>query len=275
MSCHHSLVLILITIFSWAGCRHAPEPARSTAAEYPSEWMYLQRAGADGIIDPLSVRQAIDQVKIAVQRRRSEEAAWQLAGPVNTGGRVTDIQLDPEHENVIYVGTSNGGVFKSVDQGLSWFPVFEEVGRMSIGNLAIAPSDPATIYVGTGEANGSATSGAFFGDGIYKSVNGGNTWQHAGLGNSQHIGRIMVDPNDPNRVFVAAAGLLYGKSQERGVYRTLDGGVNWERVHFVSDSTACIDVVMNPQDPDILFAAMWERRRFPHRRVYGGVTSGI
>ena len=177
--------------------------------------------------------------------------------------------------NIIYAGASVGGVWKSIDAGSTWNVVFEDPGALSIGALALSKSDPNVIYAGTGEANASATSGAFFGNGIYRSDDAGVTWQHMGLESSNHIARIVVDKEDENRVFVAVAGLLYGKSEERGVYRSLDGGETWKRTLFVSDSTACIDLVMNPADDQVLFAATWERLRYPFFRSYAGLTSGV
>ncbi len=243
---------------------------------YPNDWMYNQRAYPNNVLNQKIYRDAVRQTLVAKAALNSRSGGdWTLAGPVNIGGRITDVALHPTDQNIIYAGASVGGIFKTTDGGENWVPIFEDQGVLTIGNIAISPSNPEVIYVGTGEANGSATSGAFFGNGIYKTTNGGTSWQNVGLDNSQHIGRIVIDPENPDRVFVAAAGLLYGKSEDKGLYRTLDGGQNWERVLFVSDSTSCIDVALNPRNPDTLFAATWERIRFPWQRRYGGVTSGL
>ncbi|MCB0597086.1 MAG: T9SS type A sorting domain-containing protein [Lewinellaceae bacterium] len=252
------------------------EPKLKTAEPAPTDWLFNQRAYPHNHIDYQAYRDAVRQTRLAkssVMNRGNE--AWEVAGPLNIGGRITDIALHPTDPNIIYAGASVGGVFKSTDGGVSWEAVFENEGALSIGNIALAPSDPDILYVGTGEANGEFASGAFFGDGVYRSVNGGESWQYLGLENSQHIGRIVVDPQDPDRVFVAAAGILYGKDEHKGLYRTEDGGQNWEKVLFVSDSTSCIDVAMNPQNPDILYASTWERIRRPWQRSYGGVTSRL
>ena len=242
---------------------------------YPNEHFYNQRAYPDNHINRNAIGRARNQVKQKFTSRTAPAGTWQLKGPINIGGRVTDLAISPVNNNHLYLSAAVGGVFRSYDQGQSWQPIFDNEGKFSIGNIAIAPSDASRIYVGTGEANASATSGAFFGDGIYRSDNGGDSWQNIGLPNSQHIGRIVVDPNDPDRVFVAATGTLYGKNLERGVYRTEDGGANWDHVLFLTDSTACIDVAMNPVNPDTLFAAMWERVRYPWIRTYGGFSSGV
>lgn len=242
---------------------------------YPNEYFYNQRAYPDNHINATAIARSHDQVRQRLASRTAPSGTWLLEGPINIGGRITDAAISPTNDNHFYISTAAGGVFRSYNQGQSWEPIFDEEGKFSIGNIAIATSDASRIYVGTGEANASATSGAFFGDGIYRSDNGGDSWQNIGLPQSQHIGRIVVDPVDANRVFVAATGTLYGKNNERGVYRTDDGGSTWDHVLFVSDSTACIDVAMNPANPDTLFAAMWERVRYPWVRTYGGFSSGV
>jgi photosystem II stability/assembly factor-like uncharacterized protein len=139
----------------------------------------------------------------------------------------------------------------------------------------MAPSDPNVIYVGTGDASGSATSGAFFGDGMYRSDDGGDTWQALGLEATNHIARVIVSPEDPYLVFVAASGVLYGKNDERGIYRSSNGGIDWEQVLFINDSVGAVDIVIDPQHPDTLYAATWERQRHPDVRDYAGPGSGI
>ena len=249
---------------------------RDLVAEYPNEWMYNQRAYPTNFINRNAIEEALIQSKsILAQRESNSSADWNFIGPLNTGGRVTDVAISPDNDAVLYVTTAVGGVFKTVDAGQNWTPVFDEIGKPSIGNIAIAPSNAQRIYVGTGEANGSATSGAFYGNGIYKSDDAGTTWTHVGLENSDHIGRIAIDPTNPDRVFAAATGSLYGYNAERGVYRTTNGGNSWDQVLFVTDSTSAIDVVVNPQNTDIVFAAMWERTRKPWIRDYGGVSSAI
>ncbi len=244
--------------------------------EYPSEWMYNQRAYPTGTINKAAIKNATKQVIEAKNKNVNKlNGSWEQKGPLNIGGRITDIAISPDNDNHFYIGTSVGGVFKTTDRGQTWSPIFDGVGRPSIGNLAVAPTNAQRIYVGTGEANASAGSGAFFGDGMYRSDDGGQNWSSIGLPNSEHIARIQIDPNNQDRLFVAATGVLYGKNDERGVYRSIDGGDNWEQVLFVSDSTACIDLIMHPENPNILLAAFWERVRYPWVRDYAGVTSGV
>ena len=243
--------------------------------DYPGEWMYNQRAYPNGLINKNAIARGITQTKQALANKTPNSGSWSLVGPINVGGRITDVAISPENDNHLYISTAVGGVFKSTDKGSSWTPIFDNIGKPSIGNIEIAPSNAQRIYVGTGEANGSATSGAFFGDGVYKSDDAGSTWSHIGLEDSQHIGKIVVDPTNEDRVFVAATGVLYGKNEERGLYRTTNAGNTWDKVLYVTDSTAVIDVAINPVNTNILFAATWERIRYPWVRDYGGETSGV
>ncbi|HCV51164.1 MAG TPA: hypothetical protein DGP89_07435 [Saprospirales bacterium] len=241
----------------------------------PGSWMYNQRAYPNGIDKEAKALAELQYRRMTDVKNGTFNKKWQQVGPVNVGGRITDIALHPTDKNIIIAGSSVGGIWRSVDKGFNWELVFDEPGGLSIGNLTIANSEPNTIYAGTGEANGSATSGAFFGNGIYKSTDGGDSWVNMGLENSDHIGRVIVHPEDSDIVYVAAAGKLYRKNEERGIFKSEDGGATWDRKLFVSDSTAAIDVSMSPMAPDILFASTWERTRFPQGRVYGGKSSGL
>ncbi len=271
-----SIVLISALLFLPTNNISSSNNKEELFKEYPHEWMYNQRAYPNNFINSEAIKNAVEQSKsILANRNFLGGNDWELKGPINTGGRITDVTISPDNDDILYVGTAVGGVFRSTNRGVTWSPIFDAIAKPSIGNIAISASNSQIIYVGTGEANGSATSGAFFGDGIYRSDDGGDTWNPMGLEESNHIGRIAIDPNDPDRVFVATTGKLYGYNDERGVYRTTNGGTDWERVLFVTDSTSAIDVAMNPANTDIIFAAMWERTRKPWQRDYGGVTSAI
>jgi photosystem II stability/assembly factor-like uncharacterized protein len=275
-----TLALLLFSAFFVSSCKNSSEEnseeKETGKMEYPAEWMYNQRAYPNNYINKEAYKEAIAQSKQILANRSPEQAGeWTFIGPLNTGGRVTDVAIAPDNDDHLYVATATGGIFRSYDGGTNWTSIFDEVTKPSIGDIAIAPSNAQRIYAGTGEANGSATDGAYFGDGIYRSDDAGDTWTNVGLPESNHIGRIVVDPTNPDRVFAAATGELYGKNVERGIYRTTNGGTNWEKVLFVTDSTAAIDVAMNVANTNIIYAAMWERTRKPWQRDYGGVTSAI
>jgi photosystem II stability/assembly factor-like uncharacterized protein len=183
--------------------------------------------------------------------------------------------MHPDDISTIYAGAASGGLFKSTNGGFSWVPIFDEAISLSIGDVEIAPSDPDILYVGTGESNAGGGSLAYDGYGVYRSDDGGSTWQHLGLEATGSVGRVVIHPGNPDTAFVAAMGRLFSDNADRGVYRTQDGGTSWEKVLYISDSTGAIDLVIDPEEPDILYAAMWERVRRPDRRKYGGPGCGI
>jgi len=192
-----------------------------------------------------------------------------MIGPFR-GGRTVAISGIPSRPNVFYMAPNNGGVWKSTDYGHTWNPIFDDQPTGSIGALAIAPSNPEIIYVGSGE--GLRRPDLSTGDGIYKSINGGKSWQHMGLRDAQQIGAMIVDPRDPNRIFVAAVGHPYGPNPERGLFRSLDGGTTWQKVLYKDENTGAIDVAFDPANPQIVYADMWASRRPPW--TTGGAYNG-
>jgi photosystem II stability/assembly factor-like uncharacterized protein len=198
---------------------------------------------------------------------------WRSVGPVQQGGRVDDIAVNETDRSTFYVGFATGGIWRTTNNGVTFEPIFDHYGTHSIGDIAIAPSRPEIVYVGTGEPNQRQSSS--FGDGVYKSTDGGNTFTHAGLRETQTIGRVVVHPRDPNVVWVAAAGALFGPSPDRGVYKSNDGGRTWRKTLFVEVNTGAIDIVIQPGSPDVLVAATYERRRTAWGFNGGGSGSGI
>lgn len=196
---------------------------------------------------------------------------YRHVGPV--GNRVSAVAGVPGDPLTYVIGTASGGVWRSLDGGLQWEPVFDDQTAQSIGALAIAPSDPNVIWVGTGEAH--IRSNVSIGDGVYRSTDGGDTWTHTGLEATGRIGRIRIHPDDPNTAYVTALGHLYGPQQERGVYRTQDGGETWERVLFIDENTGVYDLVMDPHNPRILLATGWQMLIRTWGRWSGGPGSGI
>ncbi len=243
----------------------------------PSDWLYAQRVFPYDKINREAYMEAMHQAQ-SIQNQPltlRNNAQWILAGPTNAGGRISSLAAHPSDAQTIYIGAAAGGVFKTTDGGGSWTPIFDANSSLSIGDIAIAPTNKDILYVGTGEANGGGGSINFDGLGVFKSTNGGINWQNIGLENVGSIGKVAIDPQNSNRVFVAAMGTLYDKNPNRGIYRTTDGGGSWQKVLYVSDSTGCVDVAINPQSPNILLATMWERIRRPNYRDYGGSTCGV
>jgi len=239
----------------------------------PTDWMDRQRTFPYGTINPEVYLEAYRQAAAMNAAAARGRFNWELAGPLNIGGRITDIEIPTGSTSTIYIGAASGGIFKTVNNGMSWTNIFDQASSLTIGDLAIDTENPELMYAGTGEANSSSQS--FRGDGIYKSTDAGNSWQYSGLDQSAYIGRIVIDHSNAERVFAAACGNLFTPDDNRGVYRTTDGGATWEQVLFVSDSTSAIDLVQHPTNPDILYAAMWERMRGLNYRRSFGETSGI
>jgi photosystem II stability/assembly factor-like uncharacterized protein len=188
-----------------------------------------------------------------------KDVKWRFIGPSDLGGRCTDVAVPFGSRTVFYAGAATGGVFKTVNAGTTWEPVFDDMPTLSIGDLAVAESDPNIVWVGTGEANIFRASEA--GLGVYKSIDAGKTWKHMGLEATYTIARIVIHPKDPDIVYVAATGHEWTTNAERGVYKTTDGGATWQKVLFVSDKVGANDIVMDPQAPDTLYAATWNRIR--------------
>ena len=197
---------------------------------------------------------------------------WRLVGPFR-GGRAEAVVGIPGNPNVYYFGAVAGGVFQTTDGGATWSPVFDREPVSSIGAIALAASNPNIVYVGTGEQ--CLRNDISFGDGVYKSLDGGKTWANIGLRDTQHIATILIDPNNPNVVFVAAVGHAFGPNEERGVFRSMDGGKTWQKVLYVDDKTGATDLIFDPNNPNILFAAMYEVRRSAWSMISGGPGSGL
>jgi photosystem II stability/assembly factor-like uncharacterized protein len=185
---------------------------------------------------------------------------WRCIGPFR-GGRTVAATGVPNNPNLFYIGVNNGGVWKTTDAGRTWFPIFDSQPTGSIGALAVAPSNPNVIYVGSGE--GLRRPDLSTGDGIYKSTDAGNTWQHLGLRDGQQIANILIDPQDPNRVFVAVLGHPYGPNSERGVFRSTDGGETWQKILYKDDDIGAADLAFHPKNPQIIYTDLWSSRRPP------------
>src|SRR6202049_473602 len=213
----------------------------------------------------------------ATESSKPEEKAfkgmkYRLIGPFRGGRSLTAAGI-PGDPTTYYFGATGGGVWKSTDGAMTWSPVFDKEGSGSIGSLAVANSDRNTIYVGTGEA--CIRGNISYGNGVYKSLDGGKTWKNIGLKDTRHIGAVIVHPKHPNMFFMAALGHAYGQNEERGVFRTVDGGATWQKVLYKNSKTGAIDVVFDPNNPNILFAGMWEVHRTPWSLDSGGLGRGL
>jgi len=201
------------------------------------------------------------------------EMRWRTIGP-HRGGRTKAASGVPSQPNVFYVGAVNGGVWKTTDYGRVWTPIFDDQPTGSIGALAVAPSDPNTVYVGSGE--GLQRPDLATGDGIYKSTDAGKTWTHLGLRDGQQIPQIIVDPKDPNRMFVAVLGHPYGPNEERGIFRSTDGARTFQKVLYKDVDTGGVDVAFDPQNSQTVYAVLWQARQGPWENgVFTGPGSGV
>src|SRR5262249_5660401 len=199
--------------------------------------------------------------------------SFRFLGPV-VGNRVASIAGVPGDPSIYYAGAASGGVWKTTDGGVRWTPVSDSLPVAAIGALAVAPSDSSIVWAGTGEAWAIRDSDVI-GDGIYKSVDAGRTWTHMGLDETGRIGRIIVHPTNPDIVYVCAAGRLTGPQQEKGVFRTADGGQKWERVLFVDENTGCSGLTMDAKNPRTLFAGSWQVVMHPWAELSGGPGSAV
>jgi photosystem II stability/assembly factor-like uncharacterized protein len=208
-----------------------------------------------------------------IDAKTFERLEWRSIGPAIFDGRTTDVEGVPGDPNIVYVASASGGLWKTVNGGMTWRPIFERQGTISIGDIALEPGNPEVIWVGTGEAN--ARNSISFGDGIYKSTDGGKTWQNLGLKETMYISRIVIHPRDPNIVFVAALGHSFGPNQERGVFLTTDGGKTWRKTLYLDAEHGACDLDIDPQNPNILYAAMWRFERKPWTFTSGSEKGGV
>lgn len=201
------------------------------------------------------------------------ELRWRSVGPANCGGRISDFAVVEKHPSTFYVATATGGLFKTVNRGTTWQGVFDRQPVASIGAVAVWQKNPDVVWVGTGEANSRNSSS--WGDGVYRSLDGGDTWRNMGLGATRHVARVVIDPEDSATVYVAALGKLWADSPERGVYKTTDAGRTWQLVLRGDNTTGAVDLVMDASDHRTLYAAMYRRRRSPWSYVSGGPSGGV
>lgn len=202
-----------------------------------------------------------------------DDLKLRLVGPALTSGRIIDLAIHPSQKSTWYVAVASGGVWKSTNAGISFQPIFDSQNSFSIGCVTVDPNNPYVVWVGSGENNSQRS--VSYGDGVYKSLDGGKTWKNVGLQKSEHIGKILIDPRNSNVVYVAAQGPLWGPGGDRGLYKTTNGGETWDAILRISENTGITDIVMDPRDPDVVYAAAYQRRRHVWTLINGGPEAAI
>lgn len=270
-------VLLAASAAPWRPVRAQDQPKESVSKEKKSDEP-AKKSGLDREISDLDAKIAeLAKQREELEKKRKESSAeaskagsdraaswikelkWRQVGPANMGGRIVALAVPESDPSTWFVGTATGGLLKTTNNGVTFTHGFDREASVSIGDVAVAPSDPNIVWVGTGENN--ARNSVSYGDGVYKSKDGGKTWTNMGLKEGYQIGRIVIHPRDPNTVYVGVLGRLFGPSTERGLFKTTDGGTTWKKVHFVDDKTGVIDIRMHPTDPDTLIFATYERKR--------------
>ncbi len=229
---------------------------------WPDEWQYLIREYPDFKPGLRAYKTALTRARDGVQSRGNNpgfNAPWTIEGPGNIGSRVNTIKADPTNPDIIYIGYCRGGVWKTIDGGLSWNPIFDGQNALAIGDIELDPQNPNIVYVGTGDPNISGYP--FVGDGLWKSTDAGTTWKYLGLENQRIISKIIIHPTNPNILYVGTMGLPFTRNNERGLYKSSNGGQTWEQVLFVSNASGVIDLQMSGSDPNTLYASVWDRIR--------------
>ena len=243
----------------------------------PSEAVPAPQVIADRGGRPTTPRERIQSWQQHVLMERVSVFAdleWRAVGPRLQGGRIEAIAVPPGHHGTIYVAPGSGNLWKTVNNGLTWEPIFEHESTFTIGDVAVSSSNPDIIWVGTGETQPRHSGYSYAGTGVFKSTDGGHSWQHIGLFDTHHIGKVLIDPQDPDVVYVAAIGHFWSRSEERGVFKTADGGRSWKKVLYISDCTGVVDLVMDPSDNRILYASAWQPVSGEESGIYRTTDAG-
>ncbi len=243
---------------------------------YPNDQFFLQRMNPDGSFDFNAYEKGLHQIKGNLEERGDEpgfDLEWTTQGPANIGARINTVAVHPQNEDIMYIGFSHGGAWKTTDGGANWIPIFDEQIFPSIADIELDPNNPDIVYIGTGDQNIPHT--AFIGDGIYKSEDAGMSWEHLGLTETRIISKIIIDPTDTEVIYVSTMGIPMLMNEQRGLYKTTDGGENWEQVLFISEQAGVIDMVMDPFDNQTIYASGWDRHRTNKISIVSGPAARI
>ena len=267
------LVAVLIGLSLIPGCESDRDLSEERNPDPAGEWFLAARRTEEGTLPVRALGRALDTWVTQGGGTDAAVGSWVNTGPSNIGGRISSLAQDPNDVDRVWLGTGDGGVFLSSDAGDNWTPVFDDQTSLSIGALATHPTDSDIVWVGTGEEAGGGYS--YGGEGVFRTDDSGAGWTSQGLAATRRIGRIAVDPANPDRVFVAAVGGLYQRDTNRGLYRSTDGGTNWSQVLFIADDTGVVDVAIDPSDPQRIYASSYQRFRGNNESRFGGTESGI
>lgn len=284
-------VSIAVLVAAFLGCQHSASKGKMAAIERkmrPFEYFAFQRSYPDATFDADGWRRNVTALRTAFERSRPRSSGaensnlpdWTLQGPGNAAGRVNTIAIHPQNDNIVLAGFSAGGIFKTTDGGINWRPVADDHPELAVGHIVYHPHDPNIVYAGTGDPNVPAY--VFNGHGIYRSTDGGESWHYLGLGDEGIISKIQIDPLTPTTMYAAVMGNPYVRTDKRGIYKSTDGGHTWTQVLFVSNQAGASDLVINYNNPQILYASFWDRVRSnqesiidgPHARVYKTTDGG-
>lgn len=270
--------LLLLSFMGFSALRHHTlemQEKEGLKLQEPADWFFMQRTyphfnGADAAkaYDAALQTALIQQTAQRTTSTSGWNANWTLEGPNNTGGRFNTIAVNPQNTNIVYAGSASGGVWKTTNGGTAWTPIFDDKPYLAISDITLHPTDPNTIFVGTGDPQISGYP--FLGDGIYKSTDGGTTWTNIGLAQTKIISKIAINPQNPNIIYAATMGLPFERNTDRGLYKTIDGGATWTKVLYVSDQAGVSDLLLDPQNPNIIYATSWDRIRNMQESVVSG-----